>query len=81
MVTFINVRFCADVIFNLDLYGVGKMTEKRFTETEINTKTNELMLRYAKHYRDGKMSFAELTLIENVIMRVQLLFHDSGDVE
>ena len=57
------------------------MTEKRFTETEINTKTNELMIAYAKHYNDGKMSFAEFTLIENVIMRVQLLFHDSGDVE
>lgn len=57
------------------------MTEKRFTETEINTKTNELMITYPKHYSDGKMSFAEFTLIENVIMRVQLLFHDSGDVE
>lgn len=55
------------------------MTEKRFTETEINTKTNELMMAYAKHYSDGKMSFAEFTLIENVIMRVQLLFHDVGD--
>lgn len=55
------------------------MTEKRFTETEINTKTNELMIAYAKHYSDGKMSFAEFTLIENVIMRVQLLFHDTGD--
>ena len=57
------------------------MTEKQFTETEINTKTNELMIAYSKHYRDGKMSFAEFILIENVIMRVQLLFHDSGDVE
>ena len=55
------------------------MTEKRFTETEINTKTNELMITYAKHYRDGKMSFAEFTLIENVIMKVQLLFHNAGD--
>ena len=33
------------------------------------------------NYTDGKMSFAEYTLIENVIMRVQLLFHDIGDVE
>jgi len=57
------------------------MTEKRFTETEINSKTNELMMAYLKHYTDGKMSFAEYTLIENVIMRVQLLFHDIGDVE
>lgn len=30
------------------------MTEKRFTETEINTKTNELMITYAKHYSDEK---------------------------
>lgn len=57
------------------------MTEKQFTEKEINIKTNELMIAYAKHYRDGKMSFAELTLIDNVIMKVQLLFHDEGDVE
>lgn len=56
------------------------MTEKTFSETEINSKTNELMMAYAKHYSDGKMSFAEFTLIENVIMRVQLLFHN-GDVE
>ena len=55
------------------------MTEKRFTETEINTKTNELMMAYAKHYSEGKMSFAEFTLIETVIMRVQLLFHDMGE--
>lgn len=57
------------------------MTEKQFTETEINTKTNELMMAYTKHYSDGKMSFAEFTLIENVIIRVQLLFHDTGDVD
>ena len=30
MVTFINVWFSVDVIFNLDLYEVAKMTEKRF---------------------------------------------------
>lgn len=57
------------------------MTEKQYTETEINTKTNELMMAYSKHYRDGKMTFAQFTLIENVIMRVQLLFHSDGDVE
>lgn len=57
------------------------MTEKQYTETEINTKTNELMMGYMKHYTDGKMSFAEYTLVENVIMRVQLLFHNTGDVE
>ncbi len=57
------------------------MTENQYTETDINTKTNELMMAYAKHYSDGKMSFAEFTLIENVIMRVQLLFHTDGDVD
>ena len=57
------------------------MTEKTYTSTEINSKTNDLMIAYAKHYSDGKMSFAEFTLIENVIMRVQLLFHDGGDKE
>lgn len=55
------------------------MAEKQYTKKEINTKTNELMMNYAKHYSEGKMSFAEFTLIENVIMRVQLLFHDVGD--
>ena len=57
------------------------MTEKRFSSEEINDKTNELVELYFKHYRDGKMSFAEFTLVENVIMRVQLLFYDKGDVE
>ena len=57
------------------------MTEKRFTETEINTKTNELMIAYAKHYSDGKMSFAEFTLIKSVITDLQVLFDSDGDVE
>lgn len=57
------------------------MTEKRFSSEEINDKTNELAELYFKHYRDGKMSFAELTLVENVIIRVQLLFYDKGDAE
>lgn len=30
LVTFINVWFCVDVVFNLDLYEVVRMTEKRF---------------------------------------------------
>ena len=55
------------------------MTKKKFTETEINTKTSDLMITYAKHYHDSKMSFAEYTLVENVLMKVQLLFHDTGD--
>lgn len=57
------------------------MTEKRFSREEINDKTNELAELYFKHYHDGRMSFAEFTLVENVIMRVQFLFYDKGDVE
>ena len=56
------------------------MTEKTYTSEEINKRTNQLIKAYSNHYRDGKMSFAEWTLIENVIMKVQLAFHEvNGD--
>ena len=35
MVTFINVWFSIDVVFNLDLYEVAIMIEKRFTKQEV----------------------------------------------
>lgn len=58
------------------------MTEKTYTSAEINERTNQLIKVYSNHYRDGKMSFAEWTLIENVIMKVQLAFHEvNGDID
>lgn len=49
---------------------------KTFTVAEINKKTNEIFINYAQHYKNGKMSFAEYTLIQNVIMLVQNEFKD-----
>lgn len=52
------------------------MTEKQFTIEQINEKTNKVYLSYFEHYQANKMSFAEITLIENVILKIQLLFDE-----
>ena len=57
------------------------MTEKTYTSKEINEKTNEYFLQYVDIFKADKMSFAEFTLIKNVIIDLQVLFDSGGDVE
>lgn len=57
------------------------MNEKCFTSEEINEKTNLIFIEYLKHYKAGRMSFAEYTLVENVIIKVQGVFSENGDDE
>ena len=52
------------------------MSEKSFTISEINERTNLLFMDYFEHYKADKMSFAEYTLIENVIIKIQGLFSE-----
>lgn len=52
------------------------MTEKQFTMEEIYTTTNELLISYAYLFKNGQISFAEYTLVENTIMRIQACFEE-----
>lgn len=52
------------------------MTEKQFTMEEIYTTTNKLFIFYAKLFKNGQISFAEYTLVENTIVRIQKCFEE-----
>lgn len=52
------------------------MTEKQFTIEEIYTTTNKLFINYAKLFKNGQISFAEYTLVENMIMKIQAGFEE-----
>ena len=43
------------------------MTEKQFTIEEMYQKTNPILLQYATLFKNEQISFAEYTLIENII--------------
>ena len=53
------------------------MTEKTFTQEEINEITNKLFLHYWNLFVSDKMDFKDITLIENVINRIQSALNDT----
>lgn len=58
------------------------MTEKHFTIEEMYQTTNSILLQYATLFKNGQISFAEYTLIENIIFKIQATFDEKeGDVE
>ena len=56
------------------------MTEKTYTLTEINEVTNKIYMNYFQHYKADRMSFKDLALIENIIIKIQTSFN-SEEVE
>lgn len=52
------------------------MSEKTYTSKEINKKMNEYFLTYFDIFNADKMSFAEFTLIKQVITELQVLFDE-----
>ena len=48
------------------------MTEKTFTQEQINELTNKVLLIYNQAFQNDKMSFMEYTLVENVIIKIQV---------
>lgn len=48
------------------------MTEKTFTQEQINELTNKVLLVYNQAFQNDKMSFMEYTLVENVIIKIQV---------
>jgi len=52
------------------------MTEKTFTQEEINEITNKTYLEYVKLLTADKMDYKDLAVIENVIMKIQIKFDE-----
>ena len=46
--------------------------ENHFTQEQINELTNKIFITYFKWFQQDKMSFSEITLVENVITRIQI---------
>lgn len=55
------------------------MTEKRFTQSEINEITNKVFIQYHKIFQADKMSFEQWLLIKSIITEIQVML--DGDVE
>ena len=55
------------------------MTEKRFTQSEINEITNKVFIQYHKIFQADKMSFEQWLLIKTIITEIQVML--DGDVE
>ena len=56
------------------------MTEKTFTQSEINEITNKVYLQYIEFFKTNNMEYKDLALIENVIMKIQIIV-DENEVE
>lgn len=48
-----------------------------YTQEKINEITNLIYASYYNHFKNGRMSFADITLVENVIIKVQNGFDDN----
>lgn len=48
------------------------MTEKRFTEQEVRDILEKALKEYIQHFVDGKMSFGEFAIIENLVIKIQM---------
>lgn len=47
------------------------MTEKVFTEQEITDVVEEAIRGYIQHFIDGRMTFSEFALLENLVFKIQ----------
>lgn len=52
------------------------MTEKRFTQSEINEITNKIYIQYVEFFKTNNMEYKDLALIENVIMKIQSIINE-----
>ena len=53
------------------------MTVKRFTQSEINEITNKVYLQYVEFFKTNNMEYKDLALIENVIMKIQIMVDET----
>ena len=47
------------------------MTKKTFTEREISDVMENAIKEYIQHFVDGRMTFSEFALIENLVIKIQ----------
>ena len=52
------------------------MTEKRFTEQEVRDILETALKEYIQHFVDGRMTFGEFAIIENLVIKIQLGFKE-----
>ena len=52
------------------------MTDKRFTEKEVHDILEKAINEYLKHFIDGRMTFGEFAIIENLVIKIQLGFKE-----
>lgn len=57
------------------------MTEKMFTQSEINEITNKIYVQYVKFFKTNNMDYKDLALVENVIMKIQISIDEMGGKE
>ena len=48
------------------------MTEKRFTQQEVHDILENVVKEYLQHFVDGKMTFSEFAIIENLVIKIQI---------
>lgn len=54
------------------------MTEKRFTQRDINEITNKIFMQYHQIFQADKMAFEQWLLVKSVITDIQIML-DEGD--
>lgn len=52
------------------------MTEKRFTQQEVNNILEEVLQEYIQHFINDKMTFSEFVIIENLVIKIQMGFKE-----
>ncbi len=52
------------------------MTEKQFTEQEIRDILEKSLKEYIQHFVDGRMTFGEFAIIENLVLKIQMGFKE-----
>lgn len=52
------------------------MTEKRFTEQEVRDILEKALKEYIQYFVDGRMTFGEFAIIENLVIKIQRGFKE-----
>ena len=52
------------------------MTDKVFTEQEVRNILEEVLKQYIQYFNDGRMTFVEFAIIENLVIKIQLGFKE-----
>ena len=48
-----------------------ELNKKKFSYKQLDDLSTEIFEEYLQHYQNGKMSFGELVIIENIVIKFQ----------